>query len=1146
MELDSRVDARDELAIVASENKNEIIKGNRLNRRSRSRSIDVDVREDDLFEGNEGTSVACSLIAISSDKGVETAAAVQKKYCCLEQPTSDRHSDCSSMADELACKTAALLKRGPQSGEWKKRKTKRLNPHPIVTKSGRVVKKTSLVEMDEEIEDQIASQPRRKRKGLASNPPTDEVDKQKVNEDILEGQDIGPPVKRYFRSGVYSESKEPTKSISVQDDSETSDASPPSYEPSAKKAKFKLKWPQPVFFGDFFMHQDRHFQLPFNIWWLLSCSKLRVRTVGAGDESSEFEYDPPIAFREIRNNIFVDIKCPPIVEHSICECKAPSEPGEMGCGDDCLNKMILTECSLKHCPCGDKCSNMHFQKHDWVQNLKKFRTKERGYGVLTTVALKMHQFIIEYCGEVISEKQYCARVLKKYKRQRHHYCLSLEGGVIIDGHNMGSKARFVNHSCEPNCEMQKWSVNGVDRMGLFALRDIAAEEELTYDYNFDPLDNEPQKCLCKSAKCRGYIGSRNGRSKRSVLLGREFIFRNPCRGRKIKLHTETKTSKNSLDKDDAKENKGNRTHGVKRKHADAEKQAFAKQLASVRHSVSDRVVPPTLAYKPMSLRERNFVIEHHIFSLKSLIQTVENFESVLKELKRVEVHRRLTSSYVRRGGRSQPFPVVASDESDSSRAEIQQQIVNICSRIFRHEDEKKENLATFLKRITANYKASAHNGLQPSIDLTTVETRLLSGEYTELHDFGADFELALQTAVDCSDSCSKAKVMKYVNELSLLYRKMRRDNESKLTFTANGTVLDEQDSEILSADDDAVDTCEMAIIRCICEMPLDEGFMVQCDRCRVWQHGDCMGYHPREEQKNAVYYCEKCSYRNVDRNIIERPQPQGGVPGCTYYLTFWHNSSLVKKGGCAYTSRDHNMSWQNGKKRSCNRTLGLKHKDQLDVFRVLGLWQDEKHERFVFGFHYFRPHEVSHSAGKRFYQNEVIQTSLYEIIPLEAVVAPCVVMDVYSYARGRPIDVNEKDVYVCELACVKSEPRLKKIPRRQVKFPFPTNPGCYQRFSQLMKLHRTVLVDAVWKQSSPKRGQIQRSPNQKAQSAKRRAAYQEKKVYGRGERVNDIALKLTEKVQRKQFLIRGKSARRSMDMDIRTEHEISAAGLQTS
>lgn len=44
--------------------------------------------------------------------------------------------------------------------------------------------------------------------------------------------------------------------------------------------------------------------------------------------------------------------------------------------------------------------------------------------------------------------------------------------------------RFVNHSCEPNCEMQKWSVNGLFRMALFALRDISPNEELTYDYNF--------------------------------------------------------------------------------------------------------------------------------------------------------------------------------------------------------------------------------------------------------------------------------------------------------------------------------------------------------------------------------------------------------------------------------------------------------------------------------------------------------------------------------------------------------------------------------------------------------------------------------------------------------------------------------------
>lgn len=50
--------------------------------------------------------------------------------------------------------------------------------------------------------------------------------------------------------------------------------------------------------------------------------------------------------------------------------------------------------------------------------------------------------------------------------------------------NFSIVGRFVNHSCEPNCEMQKWSVNGLFRMALFALRDIEAGEELTYDYNF--------------------------------------------------------------------------------------------------------------------------------------------------------------------------------------------------------------------------------------------------------------------------------------------------------------------------------------------------------------------------------------------------------------------------------------------------------------------------------------------------------------------------------------------------------------------------------------------------------------------------------------------------------------------------------------
>lgn len=79
--------------------------------------------------------------------------------------------------------------------------------------------------------------------------------------------------------------------------------------------------------------------------------------------------------------------------------------------------------------------------------------------------------------------------------------------MIIDA-TTGSIARFVNHSCNPNCRMEKWIVHGQPRMALFAGdKPITTGEELTYDYNFDPFSaKNVQKCLCGSANCRGVLG----------------------------------------------------------------------------------------------------------------------------------------------------------------------------------------------------------------------------------------------------------------------------------------------------------------------------------------------------------------------------------------------------------------------------------------------------------------------------------------------------------------------------------------------------------------------------------------------------------------------------------------------------------------
>uniref|UniRef100_S4REP2 Nuclear receptor binding SET domain protein 2 n=1 Tax=Petromyzon marinus TaxID=7757 RepID=S4REP2_PETMA len=79
---------------------------------------------------------------------------------------------------------------------------------------------------------------------------------------------------------------------------------------------------------------------------------------------------------------------------------------------------------------------------------------------------------------------------------------------IIDAGPKGNFSRFMNHSCQPNCETQKWTVNGDTRVGLFAVSDIPCGTELTFNYNLDCLGNEKTVCMCGAPNCSGFLGVR--------------------------------------------------------------------------------------------------------------------------------------------------------------------------------------------------------------------------------------------------------------------------------------------------------------------------------------------------------------------------------------------------------------------------------------------------------------------------------------------------------------------------------------------------------------------------------------------------------------------------------------------------------------
>lgn len=84
--------------------------------------------------------------------------------------------------------------------------------------------------------------------------------------------------------------------------------------------------------------------------------------------------------------------------------------------------------------------------------------------------------------------------------------MALRSDEIIDATQKGNVTRFINHSCEPNCETQKWTVNGDLRIGFFTLRNLQAGEEITFDYQFQRYGRKAQKCYCGTPSCRGYIG----------------------------------------------------------------------------------------------------------------------------------------------------------------------------------------------------------------------------------------------------------------------------------------------------------------------------------------------------------------------------------------------------------------------------------------------------------------------------------------------------------------------------------------------------------------------------------------------------------------------------------------------------------------
>ena len=156
---------------------------------------------------------------------------------------------------------------------------------------------------------------------------------------------------------------------------------------------------------------------------------------------------------------------------NMCDCD-PKSDQPCSSDADCLNRMMMYECNSSNCKVGDKCCNQRFRKREYIR-AKPFNTVQRGWGLRTEEDIKKGMFVIEYVGEIIDDEECNRRLAEKTaNNDSNFYFLTIDKDRIIDAGPSGNLARFMNHSCSPNCETQKWVVNGSTRVGLFAVEDI--------------------------------------------------------------------------------------------------------------------------------------------------------------------------------------------------------------------------------------------------------------------------------------------------------------------------------------------------------------------------------------------------------------------------------------------------------------------------------------------------------------------------------------------------------------------------------------------------------------------------------------------------------------------------------------------------
>lgn len=545
-------------------------------------------------------------------------------------------------------------------------------------------------------------------------------------------------------------------------------------------------------------------------------------------------------------------------------------------------------------------------------------------------------YLCEYVGEVVSKQRFEERMRYWYTRFDRHYALGYTSGFVIDAYRAGSLARFVNHSCQPNCDVQKWTVNGQHRIVLVSNRRLAAGEEITYNYRFHSYGRGLHRCLCAADNCTGKI---------STMVIRNEVTPPTTRTPSPKETAFTRQSRLYLLRNWTRIRRHRFTLSD---NAELSKEAIASADLLLRQSYALLCSGKTLKKRHSSEKQ----LQKLLLNIVDQLCTSDAFQKVTK-------------------CKEQP--------TDAALKNIRRAIVA----------EKYKSPDVFdrdIRKLLQKYKSSSDVSDLMNVYMEIKLSQLSSIEELLVEDWKSDKFVAIEETKKNSEQqeCKSEDGRLLTTKADLSYL----DEDEPIRLGG-----DEEEAWQARA------TEEEDWARCVCGISEEDGEMIQCDRCRYWLHLECcQDTAPKTDVDEFV--CQFCSSGRSQTpavDVPQRPQPELRLPNCRYYRALVDPASglQVRLNECVYVLKKiddrHKLELKllheecvkgskTGKKNSSavgktcandQRTSKEYSRKDVRVFRVERLFAGPTGQRFVFGCYYARPHETFCEPSRLFYKNEV-------------------------------------------------------------------------------------------------------------------------------------------------------------------------------